>query len=471
MEKKSNIPTIIFTILNTILLIILFINVYRLNILPFKYLVFIAIIVLLINIIIALFQKLKYKVFKIISYILFILIFIISIIGIYYTSVTLSFFHNSFNNIRNTHTNKYIVLTNKKYSEIYNLKDKILGYYKPIPYIENAVNKLNSIVSTTNKDYLDILILFNDLKDNKIDALLIEKALYEDIVNNLKNIDLDKYKTLYEYDLEINENINPSTLKDIVNIYISGNDFTKTNSDFNMIVTVNTNTKKILLTSIPRDYYVYLPALKMYDSLEYSSVWGINVPKEGLEKIFDINIDYSLNINTQSLASLVDAVGGVEFCSDISFTTTHALVLDTYDDTQGKKLHVKKGCFKYNGIETLTIARERIAFQGGDRQRQKNCQQIMINIFNKMLKFNTVFNYVNILDKLSDLYTTNIPDKFITDIISDIVNGSKYNVETQSVDGYSNTGKIHAGTMSGYIMTPYMNTVEIAKAKIKEVSK
>ena len=237
-----------------------------------------------------------------------------------------------------------------------------------------------------------------------------------------------------------------------------------------MVITVNRKTKKVLLTSIPRDYNIYMPALGMKDSLEFASVWGVNVPKEALEELFDINIDYYLKINTQSLVDLVDVLDGVDFCSDKSFYTTHAVIIDSYDDSTGNKLYVKEGCHEYNGIEILTIARERLAYREGDRQRQKNCQQIMINIFNKMLDFDTVFNYVNILDKLSDLYNTNIPDKLITGMIKDIIDGNKYSIDTQSVDGHADGGYIRAGSYYGYVMTPYMDTVEEAKAKINEMS-
>ena len=62
----------------------------------------------------------------------------------------------------------------------------------------------------------------------------------------------------------------------------------------------------------------------------------------------------------------------------------------------------------YSGIEILTIARERRGYADGDRQRQKNCQQIMISIFNKMVSADTIVNYSSILNSVSNLYTTNI---------------------------------------------------------------
>ena len=176
-----------------------------------------------------------------------------------------------------------------------------------------------------------------------------------------------------------------------------------------------------------------------------------------------------MQINTKSLVGLVDSLGGVEFCSDISFKTTHSLILDSYEDNT-RKLNVKKGCYTYSGIEILTISRERLAYTTGDRQRQKNCQQIMINIFNKMLNFESVLNYVEILNNLSDFYTTNIPTKLITGVVQDYINGDKWTIETQSVDGRAMNAWRQAGTVYDYVMKPDMATVELAKEKINEIS-
>ncbi len=467
--KKKDIPLLVFSIIDLILVVILMTNVYRLNVLPIKYLIFIIVIVLLLNVIATLFQKLKRKIFKIIGYVIFSIIFLVSIIGLYYSSVTLKFIDKSFNAIKNTYTNTFIVVTNK-YDDIYDLINRKVGYYKSVPNIDKSLDKLKSMFEFEDVSYSNITSLLDDLKNNKIDGLVVEKNIYDNLVQTIKNIPFDKYKSIYSIEITVDEEISKNDIKDIFNIYISGNDFTNANSDFNMIITVNKKTKKILLTSIPRDYNFYMPQLGMNDSLEFASVWGINIPLEGLEKLFDIDISYYLKINTQSLVDLVDTLDGVEFCSDRSFYTTHAAILDSYDDSKGNKLYVKNGCHEYNGVEILTIARERLAYRDGDRQRQKNCQQIMINIFNKMLNFDTVFNYVNILDKLSNLYTTNIPDKLITGIIKDIIDGNKYTIDTQSVDGYANGGYIHAGSIYGYVMTPYEDSVKDAILKIKELS-
>ncbi|MCI6107489.1 MAG: hypothetical protein PUE33_03370 [bacterium] len=39
---------------------------------------------------------------------------------------------------------------------------------------------------------------------------------------------------------------------------------------------------------------------------------------------------------------VVDEVGGITYCYDQAFTTTHALILNDYNDYGKKKLYVKK---------------------------------------------------------------------------------------------------------------------------------
>ena len=65
------------------------------------------------------------------------------------------------------------------------------------------------------------------------------------------------------------------------NVYISGIDVsgaisTTSRSDVNIIMTVNPNTHKILLTSTPRDYYVTIPGIsgEQRDKLTHAGIYG-----------------------------------------------------------------------------------------------------------------------------------------------------------------------------------------------------
>src|SRR5699024_3873057 len=80
-----------------------------------------------------------------------------------------------------------------------------------------------------------------------------------------------------------------------------------------MIVTVNPNTKQILLTSIPRDYYIPFNVLGgERDKLTHSGLYGVEETKGNVENYFGVNIDYYVRVNFTSLIDIVDAIGGIE---------------------------------------------------------------------------------------------------------------------------------------------------------------
>ena len=471
-KKKLNKLLLTFTLVDLILVFILMVNITKLGVVPFKYVLLIVLILFLLFTITILIQKLrKHKtLYKTISYTIFSILLIVSCVGIYYSGVTLKFLRESFNIANSSYISKYVIISKGNYENEYDLIGKKIGYYSNVPHIDKAISKLKNVIDFEEVSYKSIVDLYNKY-DKELDAIVMQDDFYKGIKETLTGISYSDYKTIYEFEVTIDENINTDELKDSVNIYLGGFDFTENNNDLNMIITMNRNTRKILLTSIPRDYYLYVPSLGMEELLDYTMVWGVDQPIGALEQLFDIKIDYYIKVNTSSLVGLVDALGGLEYCSDISFTSTHALVTDTYDDTQGKKLRVEKGCREYNGVEILTIARERLAFDGGDRQRQKNCQQILINIANKIASAGSITKYTELLDKLSELYTTNMPSKLLTNALKDTIDGNKWDVETQSVDGKGGTGLIHVGTARSWsVMIPDTDSVETAKAKIKEIS-
>lgn len=463
---------VIITLINSLFTLFFAIYICKLNLLSIKYTILIIFIFIIMNMGILLLISRKKSGMKYIGYGLTAILLLMSSIGIYYISKTNDFLNKSFNNATNTYTNTYYIMTlnQDKYKELTDVK--ILGYHENIPNIKEALSVLKKTVSTNNIEYEDFDHTFDALKNEEIDSVIMEKTLYNFIVEYDSNFKKDNYKIIYSFDVTLEEeNDEVSHEGDTFNIYIGGTDFTELYTDFNMIVTINKKTHKILLTSTPRDYYVELYGKGgSKDLLGYAGVWGTNTSKKTLENLYGIKIDYYVKINTKSLVGLVDTLGGVEFCSDISYTTTHAMVMGTYDDTIGKKLYVNKGCKNYNGIQILTIARERKAYPDGDRQRQKNCQQIMINIFNKMTRAENIVNYTSILNAVGNLYTTNIPKDLVTELARNTVNhmgGWKF--ETQSVTGRDSRGYVHLSNIMDYVMVPDKESVNKASQKIKAI--
>lgn len=443
--KKYILP--IITLLITLTTIIF---VLKLNILPNKYLVlfiFIEVILFLLSLI----NISKKKILKIIGIILSILLIIINILGIYYINNTNKFIDKNFTGeIKNTSV--YYVITdndnkNESLDDIKNIK-----YYKYSYNVEQAKKILGEY------NYEEIDNIEETVKIIKNNYLLIDESNYKLLKEN--------YKIIYEFNIETTKP-RPKQKLDSYNIYLGGRDFTRSLMDFNMIITINNNTKTILLTSIPRDYYININEYNTYDSLEFMGLLGEETIMSSLENLLDTKIDYYASIYTEGLVEVVDLLGGIDYCSDMTFTTTHALVMDTYDDSYGDKLTIYKGCQHLNGIETLTLARERKNV-GSDRQRQKNCAKILKSILEKSLTTSTLTNYQELLNKVSDLYQTNINKETIQSLIKNLIN-NKYTILEQSLDGSDGSGYIRLGTIRSYVMYPYESSVEEAKSKIKEV--
>lgn len=476
--KKYN--YLIISIILILLNIILFIFIHDLDILTTKYYFLLFGIILILEILSILLIISKKKITKILGYIITTILIIFNICSIYYVKVTDNFFDKSFNNDKMEYTNTFYIISKKgSTNTLENITDSNLGYYIDTPNIEEALTELSHKYKVNSIKYDNITTMFNKL-DTYINYILIEKNVYNYILETDKTLNKDNYQILYEYTLTFKENtINDensttdidktNTEKDNINIYIGGTDFTNQLYDFNMVVSINKKTHKILLTSIPRDYHIPVYGKGgRRDNMGYHGAWGITTSLKSIEQLLNIKIDYYVKVRTNSLVGVVNTLGGITFCSDKSFYTTHATIVDSYNDSTGNKLYVEKGCKNYNGVEILTISRERLAYSGGDRQRQKNCQNILISIFNKATSPSIIKNYQSILNSISNLYTTSIPKSLITDYIKDIIdNNTKWAFNTQSLDGYDSSGYVHLTNYVDYVMMPYQSSINSVSYNIK----
>lgn len=465
MKKK-----LLKNILSLVVLIIVLFTTYeilKLNILPNKYLIPIIIGEIILYVLGLLLYNLKKKVFVLIGIILYLISIIGNIFGYYYLNKTNKYISKNLEYKTYKVTTKYYVLANKNDStnDIKAInKEKKVEYYK----YSRSINKALKALGDYNYEASDTASKSIEYVNNENGYFLIASANYDYLMDSTNLYSRDNYKIIKEF--EVSENIKRNDeIKDKFNIYINGLDFTGIMRDYNLIATINLKTKKVILTSIPRDYYIDVPAYNMKDTLMCLGSLDSEISKEALEKLFNTKIDYTINLNTNSLVNVVDTLGGIEFCSDLEFTTTHALVTDTYNDSVGKKLHVTKGCKNYNGTEILAIARERMALPGRDRYRQKNCRQILITIAKKIASISSLTNYNEILNSFDGLYTTDMNDKIVKNIIKKVIEDPNFEIIEQSVDGTDGIGVGHLGTSEAWIMTPSMDTVNAASSKINNL--
>lgn len=452
--NKINILSLICIILSVVNIII----INKLNIFPFKYLLFyITLLVVLIIFGIFLLNKNK-NIKRIIGIILLVIISIVCLVISYYSKSIDNFIKNNVGNYKNIIKTKYLLISKNQSEELFN---KNINYYIDLNDKDIVLNRLNEY-HFNYQIYDDFNMMMNDLQQDIIDTILIDETSY----NMLNSVNNYNYHIIYEFTIEKEEKLEAKEFENTVNIYIAGKDFTNLYNDFNMIITMDIDNQKMLLTGIPRDYYI--PVYNKYgkDTLSYMGEYGVNTSIKSLESLLSIKIDYYIEINTRSLVNLVDTINGITYCSNEEFITTHSLVLDTYND-YGNKLKVINGCQELNGIETLTLARERLNITGGDTARQINCYKIMMAIFDKIKTTTTILNYNNVLNSISNLYKTNIPSKSIKRFCRSILE-KEWDISYYELDGKDTKSYVHLTNYIDWVMIPNNNTIEEFKKRIKE---
>ncbi len=464
----KNILKIVISILTIILSIICIFTIKGLNMLPNKYFIIFVSIMFLFNLI-GLLLYTKKKWLNIIGFVISILTIIISIIGYYYGSETIDYLKHSFNN-DSVEINEYGLYVLKKNN--FELNDiKNFGYLND-ESAEKAVKELKSRTNAEKLSYDDMYTLSSDLKDNKINSMLLDKTYYNMLLDE-NEISEDEVKLIYSFNIEVKKKVtkqNVDTLKPF-NIFLSGSDArsnyiaSKTRSDVNMIISVDPKEKTILLTSIPRDYYVSVYGKTgLKDKLTHAGIYGIDTSVKTVENLFDINIDYYIKVGFSSVIEVVNLIDGIDIESDKAFVS-HC------GDGGAIKTNVKKGMNHFNGGEALSYARERYAYALGDRHRILNQQQVLEAVINKVTTDKSILlKYDKLLKSLSKLYKTNIPSELISLLVKNqLEDMSGYKIERQSVSGSDASMNTYtAPSKKRYVMIPYEKDVKKASENIKK---
>jgi len=362
---KKKIVKIVVSVVMLVLSLVCFKYILDLDILPNKYLYIFLGILIFLNVLASTFLFIKGWITKIISIILYIIIGVISALGISGASNILKYLEIGFsNNIESSSYNVH-VLKESTFAKINDLDKKVMGHLLVGFNDDNYLSILKEKISFDLKE-VTFMNLYESLKENKVDAIVINDA-YLDFLEQKDPDFIKNTKIIYTFNVEnkTSKDENKVTFLDSFNVYLSGSDSrsgyigASTLSDVNMIVTINPKTHTVLLTNIPRDYYVTLHGTTVKDKLTHAGIYGIDMSKKTLEDVFDMKIDYKIKIGFNSVIKLVDLVGGIDIESKQAFYS-HC------GDGGAQRVHVKVGMNHFNGAQALSFARERFAYLDGD---------------------------------------------------------------------------------------------------------
>ncbi|MGF0027566.1 LCP family protein [Streptococcus alactolyticus] len=347
------------------------------------------------------------------------------------------------------------------------------------------VSELTNVQAPTSADESNINALIANIKSEKgveltVDPVDSYQSAYENLINgssqamvlnssysSLLELSYNDYesnlKTIYTYKIKkAIEDTAKTTDKNVFNIYISGIDTsgavsTVSRSDVNLILTVNMNTHKILMTTTPRDSYVRIPdgGADQYDKLTHAGIYGIETSVKTLENLYDIPINYYARLNFTSFVKLINALGGVTVYNDQAFTSLHG----NYNFGVGN-INLT------SGEEALGFVRERYSLEHGDYDRGNNQLKVIQAVVEKLTSFQSVSNYSDVISTLQDSIQTNMPLNTMMSLVNEqLDSGKTFIFSSQEVTGTGSTGQLTSYAMpNASLYMIQLDDASVAKA-------
>ena len=468
MKWKENKQAIIFTSIMSVITLITLYLILGLNVLPMKY--SIPVIILLIVICgVLIYTQIKNKGKKLGK----VLIFLVSILllfgdyAMYKGNGTLRKISNQKDGYAIV---SVIVKSDNEAENLKGLKGQRLGYsdtgettyvYRALSDVKKEISDDVSLIS-----YKSMNTFSEDFYENKVDALLLDESTratieveHPDFSRKTKVIAQFEYKIEEE---DLSKNVKVTSVP--FNVYITGIDTygeisTTGRSDVNMIATINPKTKQILLTSIPRDYYIEQTCQgNQKDKLTHTGFFGVGCTLTSVENFFDIELNYYARVNFSSLEKIVNALGGIT-------------VSNPHDFNAGG-FHFEEGDIQLNGAQALAFSRERYSFVDGDFERGRDQMRVLTAIINKITSPAIITNYSSVLDAIADTFQTNMNEDEIKAIINmQLDDMAGWNIKQISVSGTGGSDWTPANGFNAYVAYPNMDSVHEAVEIMRKIEK
>ena len=491
-NKKKRRPISKFlTVFMFVALALLILQMVCLNLLPFKLIVLISAVFIILALIVTIMMNFKAK--KFFSRLLLGLISLCMCVAFAYGNYFIYKTKDTFDVVtsladKRAITTSIISLKDSNITSKADLKNKKIGTVLKMDK-EATKRTLEALkkdeVKYSTSDYSNLDDLVNALYDGSVNAICLNEK-YRDVLheteeyftfNTITNV---AYQNVHYVEKAASENESDpvrNITKDAFTVLVSGNDSygslqdSNTRSDANMLLTVNPKTGTILMTSIPRDYYVNLVCPKgdenacpeeSKDKLTHTGLLGIKSTEKSIENALGIKINYNVRINFSSVVNLVDALDGIDL--DIKEgEECDILYANMQPGLSVGKHHV-------DGETALAFARERHAYLNGDNQRVKNQQKVFKAIFKRIVSPKMITNYGKFMDALAVAFDTNISADEMSDFIKyELGSMPKWKFESYSISG--EPGNEFCYLAQTYASITYENELmnQIARDKINAV--
>lgn len=340
-------------------------------------------------------------------------------------------------------------------SESNTVKKKMTGKKKAIIALSCVLGVIVILLATAFGVFNHYYSKLNTHSSIENDEIIVSDTDELDDLTDEQKSELEKYMDSdFEDGLKFDD-------KNVTNILLVGTDSRKkgnqrSRSDTMIIVSINRNTKQIIMTSLMRDMYVNIPGARKQRINAAYVYGGPNLLFKTIDSNFGISLDKYAQIDFYNFIQIVDAVGGV----DITLTTDEIKVMNNYylpainkslkrPANQDKLDPSKPGKKHLNGAQALAYVRVRYV-GNADFERTERQRKVLTQIFKKA-KGMSLSELNDFADVLLPLVSTNLTR---TEVLSLLVNSPEYlNYELDSkripIDGSYTYMKVNGASVLG----------------------
>ena len=239
----------------------------------------------------------------------------------------------------------------------------------------------------------------------------------QEAMEAVENLEADIDDSINPDDLELNPNLPDN----VVNILLVGVDTRSTtlddglqHGDVQIILSINKDTGSVKLTSILRDLYVTIPGYKSKNRINVAYARGGGaLAMRTINHTFEMNIEHYVTINFYGLASIIDAIGGV----DVDMTEQEAQAINAYlrkhppkyDNTDGKErqaLERVAGVQHLDGVQAVMYARLRSI--DNDFARTARQRHLLELLLRQIMQDMTLDKLIGLIETCVPYVTTNV---------------------------------------------------------------
>ncbi|CCC57890.1 LCP family protein [Caloramator australicus] len=258
-----------------------------------------------------------------------------------------------------------------------------------------------------------------------ITAFYINNILNK-IQNNNTNIKIEDKTNNNEQNVVKKEN-------NLINIVLFGIDArnlkSPSRSDSIIILSINSETKKIKLISLMRDMFVEIPGK---NKNRINAAYAFGGPELAIKTInhnFDLGISKYVTINFYGFEKVIDNIGGVEIDvkkDEIKYINSYMKETQNLFGGEYKEI-TNEGLQLLNGRQALAYSRIRYV-GNADYERTERQRRVLTQIFNKVKSQGTT-KKISLINSILPYIETNLSKNEIINLAYLITNLNEYKIE------------------------------------------